>query len=111
LREVDFWSIETGRGQALDEVDVGLVHLPEELPRVRRQRLDVAPLALGEDRVEREAGLARAGQPGEHDHRVAGQVEVDVAQVVLRAPRMISRSATGQPLRTSVWFQLQPRPL
>ena len=69
--------------QALDEVDVGLVHLAQELPRVRRQRLDVAALALGEDRVEREAGLARPGQPGEHDDRVAGQVERDVAQVVL----------------------------
>ena len=43
------------RRQALDEVDVGLVHLPEELPRVGRQRLDVAALALGEDRVEGEA--------------------------------------------------------
>ena len=40
--------------QALDEVDVGLVHLPQELPRVGRQGLDVAALALGEDRVERE---------------------------------------------------------
>ena len=40
------------RRQALDEVDVGLVHLTEELPGIRRQRLDVAPLALGEDGVE-----------------------------------------------------------
>ena len=74
------------RAQALDEVDVGLVHLAEELPGVRRQRLDVPPLALGEDRVEGEAGLARAGQPGEDDHRVARQVQVDVAQVVLPRP-------------------------
>ena len=71
------------RRQALDEVDVRLVHLAEELPRVGRQRLDVAALALGEDRVEGQARLARAGQPGEHDHRVAGQVEVDVLEVVL----------------------------
>ena len=63
------------RREALDEVDVGLVHLAEELAGVRRQRLDVAALALGEDRVEREAGLARPGQAGEDDHRVAGQVE------------------------------------
>ena len=76
-----------GRAQALDEVDVGLVHLAEELPGVRRERLDVAALALGEDRVEGQAGLAGAGQPGEHDQGVAGQLEVDVAQVVLaRAP-------------------------
>ncbi len=42
------------RRQPLDEVDVGLVHLPEELARVRRERLDVAALALGVDRVERQ---------------------------------------------------------
>ena len=42
-------------GQPVDEVDVRLVHLAEELPGVRRQRLHVPPLALGEDRVERQA--------------------------------------------------------
>ena len=40
------------RGQPLDEVDVGLVHLTEELTCVGRQGLDVAALTLGEDRVE-----------------------------------------------------------
>ena len=63
------------RRQALDEVDVGLVHLAEELARVGRQRLDVAALALGEDRVEGQRGLARAGQAGEDDQAVAGQVD------------------------------------
>ena len=43
-----------GRRQALDEVDVGLVHLAEELPGVRRQRLHVAALAFGVDGVERQ---------------------------------------------------------
>src|SRR5690606_41103919 len=69
--------------QALDEVDVGLVHLAEELPGVRRQGLDVAALALGEDRVEREARLARPGQAGEHHEAVPRQVEVDATEVVL----------------------------
>ncbi len=69
--------------EPLDEVDVGLVHLAEELARVGRQRLDVATLALGEDRVERERGLAGPGQPREHDERVAGKVERDVLEVVL----------------------------
>ena len=72
-----------GRRQALDEVDVGLVHLAEELPRIGRQRLDVAALALGEDRVERQRGLARAGQPGEHDHGVAGSSTDTSLEVVL----------------------------
>ena len=71
------------RGQPLDEVHVRLVHLPEELPRVCGQRLHVATLALGEDRVESQARLAGAGQAGEDDQRVARQLDVNVLQVVL----------------------------
>jgi hypothetical protein len=82
LRLVDFWSIDTA-GEALDEVDVGLVHLPEELPRVGRQRLDVPPLALGEDRVEGEAGLPGPREAGEDDEAVPRQVEIDAREVVL----------------------------
>ena len=83
------------RRQALDEVDVGLVHLAEELPRVRRQRLDVAPLALGEDRVEGQAGLARPGQPGEHDQASRGRSRLTSLRLCSRAPRTTRRSATG----------------
>ncbi len=82
LRLVDFWSIDTAGESPLDEVDVGSVDLAEELSRVRRQRLHVATLALGEDRVERERGLAGPGEPGEHDERVAWDLEVDVPEVV-----------------------------
>ena len=46
-----------GRGQPFDEVDVGLVHLPEELAGVGRQRLDVAALPFGVDGVERQGRL------------------------------------------------------
>ena len=48
-----------GRGQALDEVHVRLLHLVEELPGVSGERLDVLALPLGVDGVERERGLAR----------------------------------------------------
>ncbi len=72
-----------GRGQTLDEVDVRLVHLAEELPGVRRQRLHVAPLPLGEDGVEGQRGLARPRQAREDDERVAWQVERDILQIVL----------------------------
>ncbi len=71
-----------GRRQALDEVDVGLVHLAEELAGVGRQRLDVAALALGVDGVEGQRALARPGQAGEDDELVAGQLEVDALEVV-----------------------------
>ena len=90
--------------QALDEVDVGFVHLAEELARVRRQRLDVAPLALGEDRVERQRRLARTGQPGEDDQRIAWQVEVDASQVVL------ARTLDDQAVSHTARFQRRSPP-
>ena len=71
------------RRQPLDRVDVGLAHLVEELARVGRQRLDVAALPLGVDRVERERRLARARQPGDDDQLVARDLDVDVLEVVL----------------------------
>ena len=87
--------IDRHRGrQALDEVDVGFVHLAQELTRVRRQRLDIAPLALGEDRVEGERRLARTRQPGEHDHRVARQIQVDATQIVF--PGTFDNEAVSQ---------------
>ena len=69
--------------QPFDRIDVGLLHQPEELPRVRRQRLDVPPLPLGVDRVERERGFPRARQAGHDRQAVARDRHVDVAQVVL----------------------------
>ena len=76
--------VDRDRGrEPLDEVDVGLVHLAEELARVGRERLDVAALALGEDGVERQGRLPGAGQPREHDEGVPRQVEGDVLQIVL----------------------------
>ena len=71
------------RREALDRVDVGLLHQAEELARVGGERLDVAALALGVDRVEGEARLAGAREPGDHDQRVARQLDVDALEVVL----------------------------
>src|SRR5688572_4799005 len=71
------------RGKALDEVDVRLLHLTEELPRVGGERFDVAALALRIDRVESERRLPRSGQTGDDHHLVAGNANVDVLEVVL----------------------------
>ena len=70
-------------GQAVDAVEVRLVHLAQELTGVARETLDVAALALGVDGVEGQARLARAGQACDHDELVARDGDVDVAQVVL----------------------------
>jgi len=75
------------RRQPLDRVHVGLVHLAQELPGVRGQRLHVPPLSLGVDRVERQRALARARQARDHHQRIARQRQRDVFEVVLPSPR------------------------
>ena len=70
------------RRQALDPVHIGLLHQLQELPRIRRQRLDVAALSLGVQSVERERAFAGAREPGDHDQPVARQVKIDIFQVV-----------------------------
>ena len=70
------------RRQPVDLVDVRLLHLAQELPRVRRQRFDIPTLAFGVDRVEREAGFAGARQSGDHDEPVTRDRDRDVLEVV-----------------------------
>src|SRR3989454_8174590 len=69
--------------EALDEVDVGLLHLSEKLPRVGGERLDVAALTLGVNRVEGERRLPGSGEPRDHHELVARDLHVDVLEVVL----------------------------
>ncbi len=70
------------RRQPLDVIDVGLLHHRQELSGVGGERLHVAPLALGVERVEGQRRLARARKPGDHDQAVAGQLDVDLLEVV-----------------------------
>ena len=103
------------RRQPVDLVDVGLLHLAEELPRIGGQGLDVAALALGVDRVERKARLAAAGQAGDDDQAVARHLDVDVLQVVFAGTadhdlvgghRMMIVAGIG-PMRTPVRFAIR----
>jgi hypothetical protein len=71
-----------GRREALDRLDVGAGELVEVLAREGREALDITSLALGVERVEGEARLARAGRAGHDDELVAGDREVEVLQVV-----------------------------
>ena len=71
------------REAAFDPVDLRLVHPVEELPRVRREGLDVAPLAFRVQRVEHQGGLAGAGHAGHDDQLAGGDRDVEVLEVVL----------------------------
>ena len=80
--------IDRDRGrQPLDRVDVRLVHLPQELARVSGQRLHVAALALGVDRVERERRLARPRKARDHGQRVPRDRDRHVLEIVLSGAR------------------------
>ena len=81
--------VDGDRGRnALDPIHLRLVHPVQELPRVRRESLDVAPLPLGVDRVEDQRRLAGAGHAGHDDQLPQRDVEVERLQVVLpRAPQ------------------------
>ena len=72
-----------GRRQALDQVHIRLAHQLQELARIGRQALDIAPLALGIDGVEGQAGLAGPRQAGQHHQLITGNVDADILQIVL----------------------------
>ena len=72
-----------GGREPLDGVDVGLLHQPQELPGIRRERLDVPPLPLGVDGVEGEGRLPAAGQAGDDGQPVPGNGNGDVLEIVL----------------------------
>ncbi len=83
LRRGGFLLDGDGGGEAVDGVDVGALHLVEELAGVGGEGFDVAALAFGVDGVEGEGGLAGAGEAGDDGEGVARDADVDVAQVVL----------------------------
>src|SRR6266481_380796 len=63
-------------------INIRLVHALEELAGVSRKRLDIAALALGIDRVERQRGFTRATDAGDHCHEVNRNRERDVLEIV-----------------------------
>src|SRR5713226_10784594 len=71
------------RAEAVDVVDIRLLHHLEELTRVRGERLDVAALPLRVDRVEGKARLPGPGESGDADQAIPRQPDGDVLEVVL----------------------------
>ncbi len=70
----------------LDRVDPRLVQQFEELAGVGAERLDIAALALGVERLEDEGALARAAEPSDDDVAPERHVQVESLEVVLAHP-------------------------
>jgi hypothetical protein len=66
-----------GGRDALEAVHLGPGEGPDELAHVGREAVQEAPLALGEEHVEGEGGLAGAGDPGDRHQLVARDVHRD----------------------------------
>ncbi len=76
--------LECDRGrQAFDGIDFRHADLFDEPPRVGRDGFEIASLGFGVQRAERERRFAGARHAGEHDERVARNIDVDVFQIVL----------------------------
>ncbi len=71
------------RRHAVDALDLRAIHPVEELPRVRAEGFDVAPLAFRVQRVEHETRLAGARRAGHDRHFTGAQVEIEILEVVL----------------------------
>ena len=71
------------RREALDVIELGLLHLADELPGVGAEAFDVAPLAFGVDRVHGQRALARSARAAADGQLVAGNIDVDALEIVL----------------------------
>ncbi len=90
------------RRDPLDRIDLGFVHAVEELPRVRAEGLDVAPLPLGVERVENERGFPRPRHPGDDDELARGDLEREVLEVVLAGAADDDRGAVATVLHAAI---------
>jgi hypothetical protein len=73
------------------------------LPRIGRQRLDIAPLAFGVDRIEGERRLARPADAGDDDQLADRERDVDVLEVMrARAADNEIGGGSNSPLRDGI---------
>ncbi len=72
-----------GRRNAVDAIDLRLVHAVEKLAGVRRKCLHVTPLPLGIQRVEHQGRFAGTRYPGHHQQLVQREVDIEVLEVIL----------------------------
>lgn len=86
-----------GGTQTFNLIHIWFFQLAEKLSRIGRQRLNIAPLPLGEYCVERQRGLSRSREPCDHHELVSWDLDVDILQVMFASTAndyLIQRTAT-----------------
>ena len=75
-----------GRTESIDGVDVGTLHLIEELAGVGGQSLHITPLTFGVNGVKSQGRFARTAETGNHRESIPGNLYIDVLEVMLASP-------------------------
>ena len=96
-----------GGRDAVDSVNLRLVHPIEKLPDIRRKRLDITPLPLSEEGVKCERTFAGTAQAGEDDQPALGQVEIEILEVIV-ADTTQPNHVAGRLARHAVGVDAQP---
>ena len=88
------------RRKPLDIIHIRLIHPPQELPSIRRQRLHIPPLPLRINRIERQGTLARPRNPRHHHQLIARNRNAHILQIMLPRPlnNDILQRHTSRPL-------------
>ena len=90
------------RSEPRKQIDVGLGHLPHELPSVGRKAFEVSALAFGKKGVESKRAFAATAYAGKANQLVSRQLQADVPEVVLPRPANDDR-------KISLWAFLDHR--
>lgn len=76
MRNGDRWR------QAVNAIRIWLFQMFQELARLRRKALEVPPLPLGEQRVQRQARLAAAAYAANGNELAMRYIEIDAFEIV-----------------------------
>src|SRR6266404_9162239 len=93
-----------GRGEAINVINIWLLHFIQELARIGRQGLDIAALSFGKNGIKGQAALARAGKTRNDHQLVARNSHIDVFQVVFAGTtnnNFVLGHTTEPPISTS----------
>ena len=75
-----------GGREALDKINIRLLHLIEELARISRERLDILSLSLSVNCIEGQRRLARSAQAGDDHQFAARNGERQIFEIMLARP-------------------------
>src|SRR5438067_284260 len=73
---------DSGR-ESVNMVNIGLLHLVQELTGIGRQRLDIAALSLCKNGIEGQATLARTGETSDDHQLITRNGHINIFQIVL----------------------------